>query len=173
MILSFHYRARNETTLLESLTLPNNRTRRRVARRDRVINAQQEAGIRRLIGAGQRNRRARAATATASDLNLRATEIELRAAGRARTMQPNMLNAEQVLARGCSGGERERPAGGLIIPHHAGGGEAGGALLPDFEPHVAVTLERLDVAVGGFGEVGCEGARVRDDLVGLETNLAN
>ena len=83
-----------------------------------------------------------------------------------------MFHAQQVLARGRSGGERERPAGGFIIPYHAGGGDAGGALFPDFEPHVAVTFEGLDVAVGSFGEVGGEGAGVRDGLVGVETNLA-
>lgn len=86
-------------------------------------------------------------------------------------METNVLEAEEVLAAGEGAGEGEAPAGGLVVPLHAGGGDAGDTALPDAEPVGAGAVPGLDVVVGGTTQPGREGTGMVGGAVGDEANV--
>lgn len=75
------------------------RTRRRVAGRHGVVDVDHDAGVGGLVGAGERDAVPRVPGAgAAADADLRARDVELRAAGAAGAVQRDVLGTQQVLA---------------------------------------------------------------------------
>lgn len=89
------------------LTRPNSRSWRRIRSRNRIIDVKLNARVARLISTREADQRARSAVATVLDLDLRARDVELRTSTARRTVQADVLNAEQVLACGKGLGECE------------------------------------------------------------------
>lgn len=80
------------------LTLPDSRTRGLVVCGDGVVDVNKDTGIASLVRAGEADERRRAAAATVVDLDLRAGDVELGAAGAAGAVEGDVLRAQQVLA---------------------------------------------------------------------------
>lgn len=124
-------------------TLPNSGTRILIACRNRIVDIDQNARIRSLISARQRDRRTRRPEAPASNSDLRAGDVELCPASGARGVDGNVLGAQEVVAR--RQGLRDREGEGRLVLRGEGdlAGAEGWTKLGDFEPRRA--------AVGGAG----------------------
>lgn len=81
-----------------TLPSPNRRPRRRITLR--TININHQPRIRILVRARKRNQRGRRPASPTGNSHLRTAEVQLRAVERARAMQGNMLDSQQVVARG-------------------------------------------------------------------------
>ena len=82
------------------LTRPRSWSRRRVTRGHRVVNVDHDSRIRRLVRTGERYKPGRRTIATTGNLNLGARNVELSSARGPGRVQRDVLNAEEVLARG-------------------------------------------------------------------------
>jgi hypothetical protein len=91
------------------IAIPYFRTRRSVARRNRII-APPQTGIIRIIRTRKRNKRSRLSTSSSRDLDLRTRQIHLRAANVLRLMKCDGLDANEILAgwRVLGDGEGDR-----------------------------------------------------------------
>jgi hypothetical protein len=92
-------------SLHNHLTRPGAGTRRRIAGGDRIIDVDLNSGVTGLIRTREANQGTRVPVAATSDLELTAGDVELGAAGGRRAVQGNVLDAEEVFARGEGPGE--------------------------------------------------------------------
>lgn len=82
-----------------ALASRHRRARVDVPRGNRVVRVKQNARVRCAVRAGERHQVTRLdAPAAARDIELRARDVQLRAVGRRRAVQRNVLDAEEVLA---------------------------------------------------------------------------
>lgn len=149
------------------LTLPNRRARERVLIGMAAVQVDEDTGGILLISAGESDLGTGVSIAAAGDAHLAAAQVELRAVQRARSVQGDLLDAQEVVAAGEGGGEvdedflfacrrvyvldmrtdLEREARGLTIrrPGPAPISIRLRTNLLDLEPHVAVGFPGVDV----------------------------
>lgn len=116
---------------------PHRRPRRRITRRHRIININLNPLIRRTIRARKADQGTRRSIPSILHLDLRTAYIKLRAADATRTVQRNVLDAQQILARGERFRDRNVDVGFAGRgPRHLAPAE-GRALRVDLEPYGA------------------------------------
>jgi len=131
-----------------SSPLPNSGARVLVASRDRVVDVNHETRVGSLVPTGQQHRRPRGSRAAARYSDLRARDVELRAARGRGGVDGDVLDAEEVVARRQRFGDRE---GERVAVHRWEAdlpAAEGGAEFGDFEPGGAA------VGGGGGGDFG-------------------
>jgi hypothetical protein len=103
-VLSCNHPLKRSTRFLHlrqrHLSSPYRWARGLVVGRDGVVDVDKNACVTRFVRSGEADQRARATTSTVLDVDLRAGKVELSTTRASGTVKRNMLNAEQVLARG-------------------------------------------------------------------------
>jgi hypothetical protein len=151
------------------LTRPHLRARRRVRRRHRVVDVDQDSRVRRLVRARERNQRSRGSIATARNLDLRTADVKLRSARGPRRMQRNVLHAEEILSARQALRDRHSDLSLVLAGPAQSATRDRRALLVDLEPRVSAAVPGGGgLTAGDLGHVELESARVRDGALGGE-----
>lgn len=97
------------STLLSYLASSNRRPGVNITSRNRPIKLEQDTGVGRLVGTGERDQLAAGVerAGASGHVDLRARNVQLRAADAAGAVQGNVLDAQEVLAWGEAGGEAD------------------------------------------------------------------